>query len=137
MSAPIQLPLTCPKCDLAGFEVIEDELRFLVICGHCGARIHDYILIPEGGSASLRPVERSLLEHVPPLTQMVYEVLRRTIAQEGIAPSRRELAEMMGYSGHGSVSRHLKKLEEVGLISYEPGAARAIRLPEARLRRAG
>lgn len=61
------------------------------------------------------------------IQQKILEVLREC-AQEGIPPTIREICAATGLKSTSSVHGHLKKLEEMGLITRGNGLNRAIRL---------
>lgn len=57
-----------------------------------------------------------------------YEVIRRSIARTGIAPSVREIQAAMGLTSTSAVIRMLDDLEARGWIQREPRKSRSIRL---------
>lgn len=60
-------------------------------------------------------------------TEAVFTFIEQYIAQEGIAPSQREIAEAC-YLAPSAVLRHLDRLEAWGRIVRLPNKARSIRL---------
>ncbi len=60
-------------------------------------------------------------------TESVFTFIEAYIAQEGIAPSQREIAEAC-YLAPSAVLRHLDRLEAWGRIARLPNKARSIRL---------
>lgn len=67
--------------------------------------------------------------------RQVYDFISHYVEKHGYAPKLREIGEHFDISSRGTVHRHLKALEEDGLITMEPDRARGIRLqaetPEA------
>ena len=64
--------------------------------------------------------------------QAVYGAIRDGIAQNGYAPSVRELAERLGYRSTSTVQMYLDRLESEGYITREGGKSRSIALNHAR-----
>jgi DNA-binding MarR family transcriptional regulator len=66
-------------------------------------------------------------------TECVYRfILEYMEAHNGLAPSQREIAEAC-FLVRSAVLRHLDRLEAWARIIREPGKARSIRLPTARI----
>jgi SOS-response transcriptional repressor LexA len=61
--------------------------------------------------------------------QMVYEYVREQIAKENHTPTFREIANALGFSNPGTALT-IHRLVEKGLITFEKGMARSIRLTE-------
>jgi repressor LexA len=64
---------------------------------------------------------------LPETTERIYAFLCRYIADQGVAPSVREIAAAC-FLNRTSVGEHLLRLELLGRIERRPGKARAIRL---------
>lgn len=67
------------------------------------------------------------------LTERQAELLRfleRYIAENGWAPSVREMCSALGVKSTNGVIEHLKRLEKSGRIWRAPGRGRAIRILE-------
>jgi repressor LexA len=60
-----------------------------------------------------------------PVTKSIYDFICQFVAEHGYAPSLREIGKGC-FVAHGSVMRHLDKLEAWGWIEREPGRARSI-----------
>lgn len=58
-------------------------------------------------------------------TEIIYDFIRKFIAERKISPSLREIADAC-YLGPSTVIRHLDRLEVARRITREPGTARSI-----------
>ena len=65
-------------------------------------------------------------------SRQVYDFVRAYVARHGYAPKLREIAAHLGITSRGVVHRHLRALEQEGLISIESDLARGIRLRKGR-----
>jgi len=65
-------------------------------------------------------------------SRQVYDFVRAYTARHGCAPKLREIADHLGITSRGVVHRHLRALEDEGLIRIEPVRARGIRLSRGR-----
>lgn len=65
-------------------------------------------------------------------SRQVYDFVRAYVARHGYAPKLREIAAHLGIASRGVVHRHLRALEQEGLISIESDLARGIRLRKGR-----
>ncbi|MBE9515766.1 MAG: transcriptional repressor LexA [Proteobacteria bacterium] len=62
--------------------------------------------------------------------RQIYQFLREHIRRHGVAPKLREIGEHVGISSRGTVHRHIKALEQEGLIRIDADQARGIELTE-------
>lgn len=60
--------------------------------------------------------------------ESTYEFIRRYIAENGFAPSFREIMEGVGVSSTSMVTYRLTRLSAAGKLAWTPGKARSIRL---------
>lgn len=60
--------------------------------------------------------------------QQVLDLIRRHLAQTGMAPTRAEIAEMMGFQSKNAASDHLRALERKGYIRIHSDRSRGIQL---------
>ena len=60
--------------------------------------------------------------------QTILEFIREFQAREGFGPSVREICQALGLASPGSLIKHLRALEEQGLISRTPGKKRTWKL---------
>ncbi|MCT9118432.1 transcriptional repressor LexA [Cupriavidus gilardii] len=63
-----------------------------------------------------------------PRQQQIFDLIRNTIRQTGIPPTRAEIAAEFGFSSPNSAEEHLRALARKGVIELTPGASRGIRL---------
>lgn len=71
-----------------------------------------------------------------PLTRRQLQVLlavRDSLADRGISPTIREIGDAVGLNSASSVHRHLRRLEDLGIIERDPSSPRSIRLRLPRL----
>ena len=62
--------------------------------------------------------------------RQIYQFLREHIRRHGVAPKLREIGEHVGINSRGTVHRHIKALEQAGLIHIDPDRVRGIELTE-------
>ena len=58
----------------------------------------------------------------------VFQAIKEFNNKNGLSPSIRELASILGLSSSGSVHLHLDRLKQMGWISSEPHKARSIKI---------
>ena len=61
-------------------------------------------------------------------SRQVYDFVRAYTLRHGYAPKLREIAGHLGIRSRGVVHRHLRALEDEGLLRIEPDRARGVRL---------
>lgn len=64
-------------------------------------------------------------------TKRVLAELKEIQGETGLPATVRQLAGKAGYAGPSGVLRHVKALEEGGLLSRVPGVARSIKITPA------
>lgn len=62
--------------------------------------------------------------------RQIYQYLREHIRRHGVAPKLREIGEHVGINSRGTVHRHIKALEQAGLIRIDTDQVRGIELTE-------
>ncbi|MGY8525236.1 transcriptional repressor LexA [Paracidovorax citrulli] len=67
-----------------------------------------------------------------PRQQQIFDLIRNTIRQNGIPPTRAEIAAQFGFSSPNAAEEHLRALARKGVIEITPGASRGIRLKVSR-----
>jgi repressor LexA len=60
--------------------------------------------------------------------QAILTAITLFLRERGYSPSLRELCAMAAISSTSMAAMHLERLQEAGLIAYEPGKPRTIRL---------
>lgn len=73
------------------------------------------------------------MEELKPLTarqQQIFDLIKETIADTGMPPTRAEIAEFFGFKSANAAEEHLKALAKKGYIEMLPGTSRGIRLAE-------
>ena len=61
---------------------------------------------------------------------MILDMIKEYMYQEGMPPTRAEIADMFGFRSANAAEDHLRALERKGYIEIMPGASRGIRLLE-------
>lgn len=70
------------------------------------------------------------MEELTPRQAEILEVIREYVAEQGMPPSRPELARLLGIASTNGVFKHLDALARKGALELVPNAARGIRLKE-------
>ena len=68
------------------------------------------------------------MRNLKPREQSVYDYISETIAENGYAPSVRDIEEALGFRSTSTVHMYINRLEEFGLIKKMDGKSRAITL---------
>ena len=63
--------------------------------------------------------------------QIVLDLIRTYIDEQGLPPTRAEIAQHLGFKSVNAAEEHLKALAKKGAIEIMPGTSRGIRLPES------
>jgi repressor LexA len=80
------------------------------------------------------PSRRRRRDEIPTDRQRkIVQVIEAHFREHGCSPSNREIAEQAGLASTSSVSHHLRKLRDAGLVSYDDGHPRTVTVsPPAR-----
>lgn len=62
--------------------------------------------------------------------RQIYQFIRDHVARFGVAPKLREIGDHVGISSRGTIHRHVKALEQAGLIAIDAEQSRGIQLLE-------
>jgi DNA-binding transcriptional ArsR family regulator len=127
------LPVTCDRCESGPVHALRRGGRVVIRCARCGAEIFDYEEDqnrPEGVPATPLARETVKLAQVGAKTRGLYDYIRTYMAQTGYAPSISEMCGAMRLKSASSVTYHLDRLVEVGLIERDYAVSRGIRLVE-------
>jgi len=60
----------------------------------------------------------------------VLNFIRKALEENGLPPTRSEIAEALGFRSANAAEEHLRALARKGAIELRPGASRGIRLPD-------
>ncbi|HRQ66664.1 MAG TPA: transcriptional repressor LexA [Xanthomonadaceae bacterium] len=71
-----------------------------------------------------------MVSELTPRQAEILAFLRRRIAEDGMPPTRAEIARAFGFRVAASAEEHLRALERKRAIELVPGSARGIRIPE-------
>lgn len=70
------------------------------------------------------------MDELTPRQAEILTLIRETIAQTGLPPTRAEIAAAFGFRSANAAEEHLRALSRKGVIEMLPGASRGIRLRE-------
>jgi repressor LexA len=73
------------------------------------------------------------MKPLTPRQQQVFELLRRYVQEQGMPPTRAEMAQVLGLRSANAVEDHLKALARKGYIELLSGRSRNIRLLEGQV----
>ncbi len=62
--------------------------------------------------------------------QQVYDLIKSHMENTGCPPTRKEIAQILGYKSANAAEEHIKALARKGALEIIEGASRGIRLPE-------
>ena len=58
-------------------------------------------------------------------------MLQDSLAEQGLPPTRAEIAEALGFKSANAAEEHLRALQRKGVIELRPGASRGIQLKDS------
>jgi SOS regulatory protein LexA len=70
------------------------------------------------------------MHDLTPRQAEILDLIRQTLEETGMPPTRAEIAEAFGFSSPNAAEQHLRALARKGVIEMVPGASRGIRLKE-------
>lgn len=70
-------------------------------------------------------------DDLTPRQAEILELIRDTLEETGMPPTRAEIADAFGFSSPNAAEQHLRALARKGAIEMVPGASRGIRLKES------
>jgi repressor LexA len=70
------------------------------------------------------------MHDLTPRQAEILELIRDTLEETGMPPTRAEIADAFGFSSPNAAEQHLRALARKGVIDMVPGASRGIRLKE-------
>jgi repressor LexA len=65
-----------------------------------------------------------------PKQQKIFDLIQRVISENGIPPTRMEIAKVLGFRSANAAESHLRALQRKGFIELIPGASRGIQVKE-------
>jgi repressor LexA len=71
------------------------------------------------------------MHDLTPRQAEILDLIRQTLEETGMPPTRAEIAEAFGFSSPNAAEQHLRALARKGVIDMVPGASRGIRLKES------
>jgi hypothetical protein len=66
-----------------------------------------------------------------PRQSQILRLIQDTLQETGMPPTRKEIAEQLGFKSPNAAEDHLRALARKGVISLVPGASRGIQLKDA------
>jgi repressor LexA len=66
-----------------------------------------------------------------PRQKQILELIQDAIAENGMPPTRAEIAQALGFKSANAAEEHLRALERKGVIELLPGASRGIQLKDS------
>jgi repressor LexA len=71
------------------------------------------------------------MEELTPRQRQILKLIQQTIAENGMPPTRAEIAEEFGFKSPNAAEEHLRALQRKGAIDLIPGSSRGIRLKDS------
>src|SRR5580698_9834655 len=70
------------------------------------------------------------MSDLTPRQTQILRLVQRAISENGMPPTRAEIADSLGFKSANAAEEHLRALARKGMISLLPGAARGIRITD-------
>src|SRR6187455_476771 len=71
------------------------------------------------------------MEDLTPRQRQVLMFIQDSLAEQGLPPTRAEIAEALGFKSANAAEEHLRALQRKGVIELRPGASRGIQLKDS------
>ena len=71
------------------------------------------------------------MEDLTPRQRQVLTFIQDSLAEQGLPPTRAEIAEALGFKSANAAEEHLRALQRKGVIELRPGASRGIQLKDS------
>jgi len=71
------------------------------------------------------------MEELTPRQRQVLHFIQSSLAEQGLPPTRAEIAEALGFKSANAAEDHLRALQRKGVIELRPGASRGIQLKDS------
>src|SRR5512144_1094598 len=72
-----------------------------------------------------------MVEDLTPRQRQVLKFIQDNLAEQGLPPTRAEIAEALGFKSANAAEEHLRALERKGVLELLPGASRGIQLKDS------
>jgi repressor LexA len=81
-------------------------------------------------TVAVRPNRYVVMSDLTPRQTQILRLVQRVIAENGMPPTRAEIARELGFRSANAAEEHLRALARKGVISLVPGASRGIQLKD-------
>jgi repressor LexA len=81
-------------------------------------------------TVAVRPNRYALMSDLTPRQTQILRLVQRVIAENGMPPTRAEIARELGFRSANAAEEHLRALARKGVISLVPGTSRGIQLKD-------
>lgn len=71
------------------------------------------------------------MSNLTPRQQQILELIQEAIIENGMPPTRAEIAAALGFKSANAAEEHLRALERKGVLELLPGASRGIQLKDS------
>src|SRR5512137_762770 len=71
------------------------------------------------------------MDNLTPRQRQVLRFIQDALAEQGLPPTRAEIAEAPGFKSANAAEEHLRALQRKGVIELRPGASRGIQLKDS------
>jgi repressor LexA len=71
------------------------------------------------------------MESLTPRQRQVLRFIQDTLAEQGMPPTRAEIAEALGFRSANAAEEHLRALQRKGVLELRPGTSRGIQLRDS------
>src|SRR5215213_10644587 len=71
------------------------------------------------------------MEELTPRQRQVLNFIQESLAEQGLPPTRAEIAEALGFKSPNAAEEHLRALQRKGVLDLLPGASRGIQLKDS------
>ena len=72
-----------------------------------------------------------MVEDLTPRQRQVLKFIQDNLAEQGLPPTRAEIAEALGFRSANAAEEHLRALQRKGVLELRPGASRGIQLRDS------
>ncbi|MDH5176052.1 MAG: transcriptional repressor LexA [Gammaproteobacteria bacterium] len=72
-----------------------------------------------------------MVEDLTPRQRQVLQFIQDKLAEQGLPPTRAEIAEALGFKSANAAEEHLRALQRKGVLELRPGASRGIQLRDS------